>query len=863
MKRQLSFAEQLRHERERHGWSQENVASKIGCSTKTVTRWEAGKSQPRTYHRQKISKLFGKDLEEFSLVPEPVDDTMTALASQIVSQPALLPAVPGSENIQLAPDQTVETATRAFPMTPYSPAATYQRIQGFPPPTHPRVIQQREHAVKAIYTQLMQSDITALVLTGIGGVGKSTLAALVYRYVLERYPAELCTAEPIWLTISERVTTADVIGTLFEILGKPLPHLETMPLYNQVMILFDVLNTAANARLIILDQFENVLDWQTGYALVERPGMGEMLDAMNSQPCLCKLLLTSRIWPKGTREYPSMYMQEYPVAGLNRTEGSELLRKQGIGTQQASNVLLRKAVTRCAGHALALTLLASLLRQNRSLSLALLFRNALYTKLWQGNIAQQLLDFIYMKQINELQRKLLFAFSIYREAVSLEAALALSDLHTQDEAQVPLSFHTLLMQRLLQASGRGLYHLHAIVADYVRGRYIAMDGAENGLLAAHDRAAQYYLQQAVMYCPPLEQRRCVSDVQPLIEATWHLCQAERWQAACDLISQEELYQTLRRLGENIILLELYRLLQPSEKWHPEERMWEAEIYDHLGRMYAVVGEKELALENYERALQVYEVLEICQEKGRTLHHLGLLYESLGQDTRAKTFHEQALFVNRKTGDSKGEADSLNGLGWIYHRLGQQAEALHFCQQSLIIHQERGNRIGESDTLNALGLIYHGSGAMKQARQCYTQSLSTRREIGNREKVGRTLNNLGLVYADLEQIEKAWEYFKESYLIRKEIGDRKGEGGVLYNLSKMYFKRHHYDIALAGFLLARKIFKDVWSSEYEATQRWIETVQKTLGEAAFTDLLGVVELEALKIVEKAFNANTEFDTEEKT
>src|ERR1019366_7579787 len=119
------------------------------------------------------------------------------------------------------------------------------------------------------------------------------------------------------------------------------------------------------------------------------------------------------------------------------------------------------------------------------------------------------------------------------------------------------------------------------------------------------------------------------------------------------------------------------------------------------------------------------------------------------------------------------------------------------------------RIGEGDTLNALGLIYHKLGKMDQALQCYTLSLAIRQEIGNREKEGKTLNHLGLVYAELEQFEKAQEYYKRSFIIRKDIGDRKGEGVVLYNLSKMYFKRHLYEISLAGFLLARQIFKGIW------------------------------------------------------
>src|SRR5205823_3211975 len=81
--------------------------------------------------------------------------------------------------------------------------ATYRGILGVPPPTDPRTIQQRQKAVQDIYARLMQSGVTAIALTGIAGVGKSTLAALVYRYAEEqrRAGSEPFTAEALWLNI--------------------------------------------------------------------------------------------------------------------------------------------------------------------------------------------------------------------------------------------------------------------------------------------------------------------------------------------------------------------------------------------------------------------------------------------------------------------------------------------------------------------------------------------------------------------------------------------------------------------------------------------------------------------------------------
>src|SRR5579872_3939996 len=62
------FHVQLKNERERRGWSQEVIANKLGCDTKTVGRWESGESLPRPYLRQQLTEMFGKDAEEFGLL---------------------------------------------------------------------------------------------------------------------------------------------------------------------------------------------------------------------------------------------------------------------------------------------------------------------------------------------------------------------------------------------------------------------------------------------------------------------------------------------------------------------------------------------------------------------------------------------------------------------------------------------------------------------------------------------------------------------------------------------------------------------------------------------------------------------------
>ncbi|HKF35274.1 MAG TPA: tetratricopeptide repeat protein, partial [Ktedonobacteraceae bacterium] len=686
-------------------------------------------------------------------------------------------------------------------------------------------------------------------LTGIGGIGKSTLAALIYRYAEEQGTSGSgpFTAEPLWLTVSPSVTMADLAGTLVEALGKPMLDMGSLSPQNQATALFNALNTVDRPRLVVLDQFENLLDWQTGQALPDRVGVGEWLDAINSQPCRCRVLLTSRPDPRGTRDYPATCLQPYHVEGLEEAEGIELLRKEGVTGPETE---LGTAVARCDGHAFALTLLASLIR-TRKLSLAMLLKGPTYDQLWTGKVAQNLLDAIY-KQLDEVQRKLLVAFSLYREPVPLEASQAIIHNKTEiSKAQVESALDALLTQHLLQASGEGRYQLHVIVADYARGHVVESSEQANqqALKAAHTRAAQYYLKRATTTCLPREQRRQISDVHDLIEAIWQYCQAEQWQEAYDLIEREGIFNDLNRWGAYPILLELYKPLLPSDKWHPG-RLQVADIYNHIGWLYFDMGQFKWAQGYYQEALSIYKELEDREQEGTMLINLGVVYNRVGNTKEAVKCYEQALDIHKEMGNRKEEGRTLNNLGLTYSELGRKAEALDCYEEALRIHREVGDRKEEGRALSNLGLLYNALREPGKAIESLSEALRISRNIGNRKEEGRALNNLGMIYSALGRDEEAFGCFKEAFIIHRTASALGWEGGMLNNLGALYYRRQLYKIALAFFLLARDTFEAIQSPDLDTVQRWIDGLHQKVGEEQFTALLSRVEPQAHQIIEQA-------------
>lgn len=583
------------------------------------------------------------------------------------------PPIPAPSSTQtIIPPPQPQTPQRATPQS----SITSKFITGSFPPTDPKTIQQRRKLVEEVYSELTKPDMNGLVLTGIGGIGKSTAAALVYKYAEEQRKdgKGQFAAEALWITVEETTATfAYLAETISVVLGKPLADFGKLPPQNQAAALFNVLNTPDHACLIVINQFENLLDSQTGQA--NDPGLGEWLDILNSRLCRCRVLLTSRPMPRGTQDYPPTHMQEYPVAGLATNEGVDLLRKQGVQVTQATDAELRIAVVRCAGHALSLELLASILRRNQSLSLHSLFNNPLYAQLWTGNIACKLLDYIYVQQLDDVQRQLLQAFSVYREPVPLEAAQVLLEA-TALQTQVLDALNVLLSQHLLQDTGKECYQLHAIVAEYARRRFDEHYEQANkqALRAAHAKAAQYYVQQAETYCPPHEKRRVIEDVKPLIEAFWQYCQAGQWQEAYNLMLEEGLFADLGRWGRNTILLELCQLLLPSQEWQPEGSQ-AARIYIELGSVYNTLGKQQEALTYYQQALVIGREVGDRRGEGVMLNNLGLVYKALGKQQEALSYFEQALVIGREVGDRGGEGTALWNVGALYFDQGHYDVAL--------------------------------------------------------------------------------------------------------------------------------------------------------------------------------------------
>lgn len=114
-------------------------------------------------------------------------------------------------------------------------------------------------------------------------------------------------------------------------------------------------------------------------------------------------------------------------------------------------------------------------------------------------------------------------------------------------------------------------------------------------------------------------------------------------------------------------------------------------------------------------------------------------------------------------------------------------------------------------------------------------------------------NQGILHGELGKKEYTLEYFKQALKLVKKVKDPGGEGWALFYISLLSFEKNHYREALATSLLARKIIRDVQSSDYEKLQEQItflhRRISRKVGKPHFIMLLQDIEPKAQQIIEQ--------------
>ena len=244
----------------------------------------------------------------------------------------------------------------------------------------------------------------------------------------------------------------------------------------------------------------------------------------------------------------------------------------------------------------------------------------------------------------------------------------------------------------------------------------------------------------------------------------------------------------------------------------------AYIYNNIGVVINILGDKIKALEFFQKALNIYNTVfnEENEYSANSYNNIGSAYHGLTDYTKALVYFQKAFKIRKKIfrDDHKDTASSYNNLGVIYGDLSKYTKALEYHQKALDIRERilGHDNLDSASSYNNIGTIYITLGNYTKALEYCQKALNIREKILGYEhlETANSYHNIGTAHHGLTNYIKALEYYlKASNIYEKVLGHKHINTAKSYqNIGEAYYDLTNYTKALEYYLKASDIYEKV-------------------------------------------------------
>ena len=729
---------QLRLAREKAGWSQIELAQRLGTVQVTVSRWETGETAPSPYFRRKLSELLGKTPEELDLIVRgsSASKKSSVRSDDVISDPLI------------------------------------------PPPLRLPLIG-REHELVDLRVQLSNAHAVTLAVSGLPGVGKTTLACTLAHDPIIRaaFPDGI-----LWAGLGVRPDLQQHLVRWGTLLGLAVTTLNALHDGNHEKDLVVAVRGAIGERrmLLILDDA-----WTVEDALACHIGGPE-----------CATLVTTR-FPTIATTLNRETLILHELTSDQSLDLLYLLAPQVVEYQEQKILSLIQAV---GGLPLALTLIGNYLRlqgisgQTRRVQSAMDHLLSINTRLHLSEprtpmdrhpslsdeqpLSLNSIIAVTDQQLHSQARDALYALSVLPakpESFSEEAALTITTC--------PLSaLYDLLDMGLMESAGDGRYTIHQTIADYAR---LHLDTH-----SPQERLITYALTFLELHRVDYEVLAQESSTLLLaLEAAYVLRkQREVVQGVCAFLPF-----LLLRGNYTMAQFHLLRAQQAALALNDSKGLITTYLYlgDLAGRQGNYMQSQTLLQEGIIHARRQGDSEHLCA----LLSLLGRPLWKQGKYAQAEAYLQEGLLLARQNGYRDQISELLSTLGSVVASMGQYARSAMYLEEGLTLARQTGDRRQLCTLLMNFGVTASEQGRTEYAYSLFEEGLSIARQIGHREWACVFLSNLGdLARVTRQDYVKAEALLQEGLTLAHQIGQREWMCAMLINLTQLEVERGNYSHA---------------------------------------------------------------------
>lgn len=233
----------------------------------------------------------------------------------------------------------------------------------------------------------------------------------------------------------------------------------------------------------------------------------------------------------------------------------------------------------------------------------------------------------------------------------------------------------------------------------------------------------------------------------------------------------------------------------------------------IGSIYDDQGKYELALTNYEEALQIFNQMEqsprgipseLMVIKIKVLYNVGNIYRKQKKFKDALNQFEQVLMFTNIVGDKNNRASCFYQIALIFQEIKQYEEALKFYRDSLKIAEELGDLNMEGLCLEKIAKMYELQGNYPEALKKYEEMLNTASK--QEDMIGKflSLGHIAEIHLRNENFPEALKQFEEALKIAEDSKNLELKMHCIFSIAEVLKIQEKYEEAYKNFFEALSI-----------------------------------------------------------
>lgn len=289
----------------------------------------------------------------------------------------------------------------------------------------------------------------------------------------------------------------------------------------------------------------------------------------------------------------------------------------------------------------------------------------------------------------------------------------------------------------------------------------------------------------------------------------------------------------------------------------------AALYSAFGSLYDRKGQNDKALENFKKAMELYQKAGDKKNFTYQLIQIGIILRVMGKYGESLEYLMEALKTSRQVNDIGAIVESLLAMGFVYAFVERWEDALRCQKEALGIYQQENDIWGIARIHNDMGVTYNLAGELDSALIQHQAALAIRLQSndsyntfasysyigdifaakGNFLKAIENYENaipyghnapyqnmvvdahlrLGKFYLLIQDEEKSLIHMKKALQLSQEIGDPGGQSRAAIALAKMYLAGNERQKAI-------EMLRQAEEKAPEATLKFRRDIYKEVAEA---------------------------------